>query len=156
MTGRRPRPQPLSSGRYSLHPLAATQASHSSNVTSYMPAAKDGTVTRCCGLSSSKRPGSVAGEPIVKLPLCTTTICGQSVQSLNVSPGLRSVTGGVGAEQLTRASEIRSRNTVLIPSTAALRHSWALHAYARSPRDPHRLCPLTVARAERKRARREG
>src|SRR5207253_1848395 len=51
MTGRFARPQPRSSGRY-LQPPAATQRSHSSNVTSRRPIAKGLAITtRCVGFS---------------------------------------------------------------------------------------------------------
>src|SRR5262245_34517982 len=53
ITGRLPLPQPLSSGRESLpQPPPAAQASHSANVTSYLPTANGlAIVTLCCGPS---------------------------------------------------------------------------------------------------------
>src|SRR4051812_17428649 len=45
-------------------------------------------VTGCWGPSSLSRPGSLAGEPIVKLPAGTTTISGHLSHSLNTFFGL--------------------------------------------------------------------
>ncbi len=85
MTGRRPLPQPASPGRC-LQPPAATQASHSANVTSNLPTANGRSiVTLRCGPSALSRPASLAGEPIMKLPAGTTTISGQPSQSLKPS-----------------------------------------------------------------------
>ena len=42
----------------------------------------------CCGPSVGKRFGSLAGDPIVKLPGGTTIICGQLLHSVKVSFGL--------------------------------------------------------------------
>src|SRR5436190_22923272 len=44
-------------------------------------------VTVCCGPSSAECPGSLVGDPIVKLPAGTTIISGQFAHSLNVSFG---------------------------------------------------------------------
>ena len=52
ITGCRPRPQPSSAGRW-VQPPSATQASHSSNVTSYFPNSKAATWTRWAGFSLS-------------------------------------------------------------------------------------------------------
>src|SRR5262245_29301282 len=81
MTGRLPRPQPLSLGLY-LQPPTETQASHSAKVTSNFPTANAfAIVTLCTGLLIS--------DPIMTSPAGTTTISGHSGQSLNVSFGFR-------------------------------------------------------------------
>ena len=49
--------------------------------------------TLCAGPSSTARPGSLAGEPIVKPPAGTTTISGHLSQSLNVSLALSTRSG---------------------------------------------------------------
>ena len=67
ITGRRPRPQPRSSGLYRLHPPSATHASHSSNVTAKRPTEKGfAIVTMCSGLSLSSLPSSVFGAPLME------------------------------------------------------------------------------------------
>src|SRR5580693_49379 len=77
MTGFVSRSKPLSG--ILGHPATETQASQSANVTSNLDAAKGlAIVTLCGGPSWSKRPGSVAGDPIVKVPAGTTIISGQS------------------------------------------------------------------------------
>src|SRR5262245_6261067 len=116
ITGLLSRPHPLSSG-LCLQALAATQASHSAKVTSYFPAAKAlAMVTVRCGPSSSERPSSPNGDPIVKLPAGTTTISGHSSHSLKLSLGLSarssadvngftiglSVIGGIGRSGLEK------------------------------------------------------
>ncbi len=75
ITGRLPLPHPLSSGEC-LHPPSATQASHSSNVTSYLESLKEGIATKCCGPSSSHRPISDSQLPIRNLPAGMITISG--------------------------------------------------------------------------------
>src|SRR6516162_5023518 len=89
ITGWLPRPKALSDAL--AQAPAATQASHSANVTSVLPTAKGlAIVTSCCGPSnSSSRPFSPSGEPMLDLPAGTTTIVGQPVtHSLNSDPGL--------------------------------------------------------------------
>src|SRR5436190_22473138 len=88
MTGRLPRPQPWSSGRY-LQPPAVTQASHSANSISNLPTANHAILTVRCGPSSLNRSASLAGDPIMNSPAGTTTISGHSGQSLKVSFGFR-------------------------------------------------------------------
>src|SRR5258706_5979735 len=81
-------PRPQRSGTRG-QAVAATHASHSSNVTSNLEAANGlAIVTLCCGPSLSTRSGSLSGETIVKLPAGTTTISGQSGQSLKLCPAL--------------------------------------------------------------------
>src|SRR5262245_20804847 len=61
---------------------ADTQASHSANVTLYFPTANGrAIVTRCRGPSLSRRPGSLGGEPMIRVPAGRTTIWGHSSQS---------------------------------------------------------------------------
>src|SRR3954469_5666440 len=77
ITGRRPRPQPDSAANV-RQPPAATHASHWSKVTSCIETANGpAIVTGCKGPSSSERPPSLSGEPIVNAPLGTTTMPGQ-------------------------------------------------------------------------------
>src|SRR5262249_32959183 len=81
MTGRLLRPQPWSftppSGG---QPPTRTQASQSSNVTSYRDTANGlAIVTGCCGPSFGKRPFSLTGDPIRNSPAGMTTIMGQSL-----------------------------------------------------------------------------
>src|SRR5262249_13450798 len=84
-----PRPHPSSLGLWPLQPSSPMQASHSSKVTAYLPAANDaGIDTRTC-VSSLSRCGSFAGEPMEKLPAGATIISGQVGQSLKLSLGLR-------------------------------------------------------------------
>src|ERR1700680_3358041 len=86
MTGISPRPQ-LSGAR--RHAAAATQASHSSNVTSNLETANGFViVTSCCGRSLASRSDSFSGEPIMNLPAGTTIITGQPfAHSLKSEPG---------------------------------------------------------------------
>src|SRR6187551_439530 len=89
ITGRLSRPQPLSPGRY-LQPPADAQASHSANVTSNLPTANGlAIVTLRWGPSLSNRPFSSVRDPIKKFPEGTTTISGQSGQSVKLSFGMR-------------------------------------------------------------------
>ena len=86
-TGRFPRPQPSSSGLCE-HPPPRRHAPHSSNVTSYTPTAIGSPiVTRCTGPSSSSRPSSPRGLPILYDPVPTTTSSGHPAQSRNRCPG---------------------------------------------------------------------
>src|SRR6516162_5161453 len=87
-TGWLPRPQVLSDA-FAQAP-AATQASHSANVTSVRPTANGLTiVTSCCGPSEAARSFSLLGEPIINLPAGTTIIVGQPVaHSVNSAPGV--------------------------------------------------------------------
>src|ERR1700730_1154487 len=86
ITGISPRPQ--RSGTRG-HAPAATQASHSSNVTSNLETANGlAIVTSCCGRSLASRPDSFSGEPIMNLPGGTTIITGQPfAHSLTSEPG---------------------------------------------------------------------
>src|SRR4051794_16301035 len=91
MTGRLPRPQPRSFGRWLLQAPSSVHLLHSANVTSYRPIAKGlSIVTRCTGRSYS------AFDPIMNEPAGTTTISGQSAQSRKVCPALNRV-GAVAA-----------------------------------------------------------
>src|SRR4051812_7326687 len=76
--------QPLGVWRF----VAETKAAHCSFVISNLPQANCLMFTLCCGPSSGKRPGSLSGEPIIKLPAGTINISGQSLQSRNFVPGL--------------------------------------------------------------------
>src|SRR6202022_2152434 len=86
ITGISPRPQ--RSGTRG-HAAAATQASHSSNVTSNLETANGfATVTSCCGRSPPSPSDSLFGEPIMNLPAGTTIITGQPfAHSLKSEPG---------------------------------------------------------------------
>src|SRR5262245_45489322 len=100
MAGRSSPPQPPSLA-YGQPPALITHAPHSAKVTSNLPTANGrAMVTLRCGPSASDRPGSLAGDPIMKLPAGTTTISGQTSHSRKVSPGLsarsRSGVSGVG------------------------------------------------------------
>src|SRR5215475_399624 len=78
ITGRVPCPQSLS--EMFSQPSYLTQASHSSHVTSNLETAKGfAIVTSCCGPSRARRPVSLSGDPIVKLPAGITIISGQSL-----------------------------------------------------------------------------
>ena len=82
MTGRVSRPHSTSSGLYSPHSPSATHASHSLNVTSWIPTANEFAIlTGCCESSLSRRCLSSSGEPIVKSPAGTTTMTGHTGQS---------------------------------------------------------------------------
>src|SRR5262249_19911082 len=79
---------PTSLALYEQSP-AATQAPHSSSVTSNLPTAKGlPMVTLCMGPSSFSCFSSFSGDPLMKLPAGTATLPGHSGQSLKVSPGL--------------------------------------------------------------------
>src|SRR5262245_32569337 len=86
ITGIRPRPQ--WSGTRG-HRTAATQASHSSKLTSNLDTANgSATETSRWGPSLASRSGSSSGEPIVNLPAGMTIMTGQPVaHSLNSEPG---------------------------------------------------------------------
>src|SRR6202047_115457 len=86
ITGISPRP-PRSGTRG--HAAAATQASHSSNVTSNLETANGfATVTSCGGPSLASRSDSFSGEPIMNLPAGMTVIAGQPLaHSLKSEPG---------------------------------------------------------------------
>src|SRR3954466_9526649 len=88
MTGRSPRPHSRSSGRC-LQPPSATQASHWSNVTSFLPMANGfAIVTRCGGFSYS------VVEPMSNLPAGTPSISTQPRQSRKTSPALAPLADG--------------------------------------------------------------
>jgi hypothetical protein len=66
ITGMSPRPQRSATRG---HPASATQASHSSNVTSNLETASGcASVTSCCGPSLVSRSDSFSGDPITNLP----------------------------------------------------------------------------------------
>ena len=70
-------------------PPTETQASQSANVTSNFETANGlAIVTPCCGPSSSERPFSFAGEPIMNSPAGTTTISDSPWRTPNASPRL--------------------------------------------------------------------
>src|SRR6516164_11728053 len=71
------------------HAAAATQASHSSNVTSNLERANGfAIVTSCGGPSLAFRSSSFSGEPIMNLPAGMTIISGQPfAHSLKFEPG---------------------------------------------------------------------
>src|SRR3954464_15153546 len=93
MTGRLPRPQPRSFGRWLLQAPSSVHLLHSANVTSYRPIAKGlSIVTRCTGRSYS------AFDPIMNEPAGTTTISGQSAQARKVCPALNRVGAAVAAD----------------------------------------------------------
>src|SRR5207244_4922449 len=64
-------------------------------------------ISVCCGPSSAECPGSLVGDPLVKLPAGTTTISGQFAHSLNVSFGFSafSCIGDSGAASVDARSE---------------------------------------------------
>src|SRR5437667_8586580 len=54
-----------------------------------LPTANDAPIAaKCCGPSFSKRPASLADDPIVKVPAGTTNISGHLSHSLNAFFGL--------------------------------------------------------------------
>src|SRR5215831_8401977 len=82
-------PRPQTSGTRG-QAAAATQASHSSNVTSNLETANGFViVTSCCGPSLAFRSGSFSGEPMTNFPEGMTIIAGQPfAHSLKSEPGL--------------------------------------------------------------------
>src|SRR5579872_5815521 len=116
MTGWRPRPQPKSPGIQLLQPPAATQASHSSKVTSERPIAKGAEITASLGAAScGMRAVSCGGDPTSAEPAGTTTISGHSAQSLKVlgaaSAGGRLSAWTVGASEATTSGFVGAGGT---------------------------------------------
>jgi hypothetical protein len=97
ITGICPRPQPSATPGQAD---AATQASHSANVTSHFETANGSApVTSCCGPSPASRSGSFCGDPIMNLPGGMTIITGQPVaHSLKTDPGLAAFDASLAAE----------------------------------------------------------
>ena len=153
MTGRLPRPQPLSSGRYPSHPPADTQVSHSANVTSCLPTAKGCEIVTSCGRTSSpSRPTSDLGEPMTNEPAGTTTISGQDGQSRNVSPAFgptsASASSAVGTNPARPPASTRPAASCSAISSAGLTTSSTLPAVPWLARSE----AATKATAERVRA----
>src|SRR5215475_7696154 len=104
-------PRPQTSGTRG-HAAAATQASHSSNVTSNLETANGFViVTSCSGPSLAFLSGSFSGEPMMNFPEGTTIITGQPfAHSLKSEPGLaacalsRSTVSTVGSVAMRRGS----------------------------------------------------
>src|SRR4051794_35770748 len=102
MAGRLPRPQSLSL-KSLPQPPSRTHRSQSSNVISNLLTANGTPIVTRCWVSAFCSEG---GDPIVNSPAGTTTICGQSAQSLNSVKAPETFQIAGGAERRCSADSV--------------------------------------------------
>ena len=133
ITGRRPRPNPMSLTPCRQAPAAA-QASHSANVVSYRATANArGMVTVRTGCSSTSPPPD--RSPIRKAPAGTTTSSGHRPQSRMTAPGRCGAVASLAAgASFFAASDPAPSASPNVPWIGSSRRAAAMRAAALAPR----------------------